>query len=242
MIKSLFGLLAFTMFFPFLQAQDTLSDTAGIAGAYFAGNLYRKEMKQVSGLYTGSEYYDYSKTFTEGSPYYLSDSFSIGSVDYNGDRYDNVPLLYDIINDVLITKSWNAYMKVQLISERVKSFSMGSHHFIHLFPDTATRAPSSGFYEVLYDGGMRLLKKPVKSMQQTTSNNDLLNVALSKNYYYLLQEGRYYEVKNKSSIYTRFGKYKNEVQHYFRSLHLSFRKNREKALTEMVRYYDQLKK
>ncbi|MBW6502549.1 MAG: hypothetical protein K0B05_14255 [Bacteroidales bacterium] len=100
----------------------------------------------------------YSKV--QGTPYFLSDEFLKGSVSFNGIRYNDLDLKYDIYNDELILRIENRPVII-LNKEMVDDFNLFSgdriHHFINTGNDTSSVL--SGYADLLYNGPTSLFVK-----------------------------------------------------------------------------------
>jgi hypothetical protein len=148
------------------QAQPAREDSAPGDALTYALGLYAKNMGAQSHLYNGSEYIVYNSTAGE-HPYYKSDWLD-GTVFYDGERYDSVPLLYDLSTDKLITE--NAYGRpLQMITNKVKYFILDGHTFVYL-PEAGIK---EGFYDLLYAGETKVYKRTKKSLQKNISGTVL---------------------------------------------------------------------
>ena len=94
----LFFLLLFLTSLTRAQAV-VVSDTAFIrASVDSAKNAYAYVIRSQSHLYNGSQYIDYQPLEDE-HPYYLANDWTSGTIIYDGEKYENVSLLYDISAD-----------------------------------------------------------------------------------------------------------------------------------------------
>lgn len=59
-------------------------------------------------------------------------NWSKGSVSYDGNTYNEVSILYNLVTDEVIILHTNKVAKVQLIKEKVDAFSLPGHSFLHL--------------------------------------------------------------------------------------------------------------
>ena len=89
-------------------------------------HLYYQALGDQAGLYNGPVYDPYIPPITEGNPYFLTESFSTGSVSYNGLNYEQVPLLYDIVRDEVVVRHPTGF-PIALIKEKIDSFSFSGH-------------------------------------------------------------------------------------------------------------------
>jgi hypothetical protein len=202
-------------------------------------DLYKHSMYDQAGIFKGSEYGDYSYTLSASHPYFDTSIYINGSVVYEGILYENMPMLYDIVRDVVIIRHFNKYHKIQLLSDKVSSFTIGDHHFIRLVADSNSSIIQTGFYEKLHEGTLTVLKKNVKVIQPVPSMTEVKNMAYPKNYFFVVQNGNYYPITNERSLMKIFGDRKNAVQAYLKSNKIKFRKKKQEAIVQGVAYYDQ---
>jgi hypothetical protein len=106
----------------------------------------------------------YSKAI--GDPFFLTSTFLKGSITFNGQKFNNLDLQYDIINDELLLKI-ESYPTIITNKEMVDSFNLIFENTnYHLF--NAGTDPSSvlrGYVNVLYDGNSALYIKYKKMLQ-----------------------------------------------------------------------------
>jgi len=211
------------------QAPDTTFSEVAIANTW---KLYTQGMKGQLPLYNGSRYHDYQPLQDE-HPYFLNDDWQEGSVLYNGNRYAAVALLYNIFTDEVILENYNGGSMTLLIAERVQSFSLGDRTFIRLDNELV----KTGFYEILYDGDIKVYAKRIKEFSETISSAEIVRTFNEKVKYFILRDGRYYPVKSKGSVFDLFKDHKKELARYMRDTNLSFKKNREHTLVKLTEYY-----
>src|ERR1700748_1618082 len=58
-------------------------------------SIYKKQLGDQSPFYNGSRYSPAGFIFRTGSPYFISDSFNLGSVVYDDILFDSVYLMYE---------------------------------------------------------------------------------------------------------------------------------------------------
>jgi len=226
-------------------AQTAVPDTLKQQPAYAnAVRLYNAALGNQSPLYTGPEYNFYDPII-KGSPFLLeSNSFSTGAVFYDNVQYTGVPLLYDMYADKLVALLYNNFAKYMLIKERVKTFDINAHHFVHIVVDsTAAKKPviKSGYYDERYNGKIAVLVKRGKTIQ--TISGGLIAAESSFNIstdYFLKKEDTYYSISGESSLLNVLKDYKKELQQYIKSNKIKFRKSPEDAMVKIATYYDHL--
>ncbi|MGC4023425.1 MAG: hypothetical protein QM734_16475 [Cyclobacteriaceae bacterium] len=122
---------------------------------------------ESSVLYNGSEYLTYNPL--NGEHPYLYINWKEGSINYDGQLFNNVPLLYDISIDQVITKSFTG-ADFQLVKPFINFFTLGDRKFINL-KDSSIQ---SGFYEILFDSKIKVYSKHVKKFRETTSDRQVI--------------------------------------------------------------------
>src|SRR5258708_567978 len=187
----LFSLLALTT-----QAQSVDQDTLA---PHFALNnaiqQYHTYLTPEPGLYRGGQYVQYAYQFKEGHPYFNQDKMCKGSVLYNGILYKDLPLIYDLLKQLLVINDpYNAF-KIALINDEIDSFTIENHIFIHLRDSLDPSAPRIGFYEQIYRGRTWILKKEKKEVREEINISVERFIEHSVSYY--LKKGNvYYPVNN----------------------------------------------
>ena len=240
---SSFALFFFTILF---SSGKIFSQGADMNDAFYSKALqnsmafYHQSFGSQSALYNGPTYNGYLFRFKEGHPYFFAEAMTIGSVMYDGIRYDSVLMQYDEIADILVVR--NPEGKIRLW-EKVTSFHLYNSEFILLEKDTGLmKAGSSRFYNQLYKGKITLLKKQIKTIREEISNaNELLKFVDQKDHYYILKDGHWYPINSRKDFYKILGEKEGDVKQFVKTYKLSFRKDRQNMLTRATAYYDSLK-
>src|SRR5215467_3611081 len=117
--------------------QSYLSDSAFYRQAVdHAVGLYVNTLGENSHLYNGSEYI-FSSHGIKGSPFFFSDQPLIGSIYYDGTAYENVHFSYDVVQDRIFLTEKGMGFNIQLINEKIASFTLEGHRFIHIHADSS---------------------------------------------------------------------------------------------------------
>lgn len=220
------------------QSSDSLTQTAYDS----AVSQYHTYMTPETHLYRGDEYVMYVQTLKEGYPYFGENSRRKGSVYYDGIFYKDVYLYYDLVTGQVIMNDVFNVFKIALISNLVDSFSIEDHFFIRLRDSLNPTAPRNGFYEVLHEGHILLLKKEKKTIEEDLYSSDhaLHFIKGADSSYYLKMGNAYHPVNNSRSLLKLLKDHKKEVKTYIRSHQLSMRKEREITLIKVIAWYDTL--
>lgn len=221
-----------------LSAQD-VDDTTLHENALNAINTYYQNLGDESPLYNGSEYLEYAYTLQEGDPFFQLNTFVNGNITLDGMTFTNVPMLYDIVKDQVIIQDFQRVYKINLPANRIQQFFLLSHLFVRLTGDSAEQL-KTGFYDQLYKGKIALYAKREKRIMEKYANIQISKVVISENVYYIKKGGVYKTVKNKSSVLSVLKDKKKEVQQYWKTNNIKFKREPEKAMILAVRYYDQL--
>lgn len=220
-------------------AAQNADDTTLHENALNAIGVYYENLGEESPLYNGSEYIEYAYTLQEGHPFFQTASFINGSVNLDGMIFREVPMLYDIVKDQVIILDFQKVYKINLPAGRVQQFFLLGHLFVRLTPDSSGQI-KPGFYDQLYNGKIGLFAKREKRILEKYSNIQISKVVISQNNFYVKKDGGYYIIRNKSSLLSVLKNKKKEVQQYWKSNNIKFKKEPERAMIMAVEYYDQI--
>lgn len=201
--------------------------------------VYYQSAGNQAGLYNAPLHDLYPFSFNEGSPYFLTDSFTIGNVSYDGLIYQQVSLLYDMVKDEIIVRHPNRF-PLALIKDKTDSFSFAGHAFIKFKEPNEAGAASENFYEQLYSGHIKLLAKKRKLIEESTEGPSVIRKIRSRTQYYILRDGDLWATKNKNTLLSLLKDKRNELQQFIKSNDLRFKENFEEDMVKTVAYYDQL--
>lgn len=200
--------------------------------------FYRLSAGDQTELFNGREYKPYRISFINGHPFFLSDQFAEGSIIYEDGLYQNQQLLYDEVQGMVIL---NTDVRIELITERIKQFTISGHTFIRLNKDSLNNRFIEGFYERLYDGKIEIYKKENKFIKEDLSETEGVRGEITKkNYYFLKKNGQYYPVIKKNNLFEILKDREKEIQQFIKNNSLDFRKDTDNTLSKIAGYYDQL--
>jgi hypothetical protein len=200
---------------------------------------YHKSLNDQKGIYNGSIYLRPIQTHT-GHVYYKSDSLTSGQVVYDGVLYENVPLLYDELKNELVTTDITGLSLVQLIKDKVASFTIYSSTFIHHFAGADSLGlKSHGFFRLLYDGKMKVFQRETKFLRQKIVRENEYNRYIdTQSGYWISSEKGLHRISNYRDLLNVFGNKKKQVQEHLRSKGIKFRQQTEQTLVEAVSFYE----
>ncbi|MBS1664444.1 MAG: hypothetical protein JST68_25590 [Bacteroidetes bacterium] len=198
--------------------------------------LYTRSNAAEAHLYNGTLYAGYDRQ-AQGYPFFQSNSALSGSLTYDGVLYPQVPLYYDLEKDIVVIPDKKNSAQIRLLSEKLSSFTVDGHTFIHLLPDSTEKdAPAEGFYELLYKGKATALARHKKQVQSFGKPEDNLTRYQQYDSWYLERDGKYYTIRNQRDLTNTLGK---NLKDYLKKNNISFKKNPADALTKAAAFYSQ---
>jgi hypothetical protein len=241
MIKHILSLLFNVVFSIVLFAQPSSPDTAFVSAAIQNSiSVYEKVIDGQQLFLNGGSY-----LITEGAkgehPFYPTDDWVYGTIDLDGQLFSNIPLLYDITADQVLTESSNGSL-LAFPEKKIRRFNMDKNLFVYIENSTVNnRLPKTGFYHFLYNGKTKVIAERRKRMQEEIESLELIRRYEVKYRYFILKNGSYSSVKSKSSILKVLADQKNGLKSFIRKEGISFKTNREQALSRVAEHYDTLK-
>jgi len=197
--------------------------------------LYDQAMGENSRLYNGNEFIDpFERQLLNGHAYFITDDWQDGFIYYDGQLYENISLKYDIFRSKVIVEHPRSHQAIELISEKINYFGLKDHLFVRL------QSPTVGFYAQIYGGEVKIYILHYKITQDNLTTKTKTTDFLSKRKIYIFKDSVYYLVTTKGSALAVFKEQKNELKKMLNQENISFKKNKEYALSRMGEYVDQL--
>ncbi len=213
--------------------QDALRD---------AVTYYKSVIDESTALYNGVEY-NYRNPDIKGTPFFNENELSSGSIMYDGQLYSGIKMKYDIYKDILITDYYDSHYffhQLQLIKQKIESFTFQGHNFVHIRPDLLNEGIPSGFYDILYDGGVRVMARYTKVVNKNSGGGSQLFIFARKDFYFLEKNGRMFRIKNKRGILNVLEDKNREIKAFVRKNKIKLKKHPAERLTSIAAYYDKL--
>jgi len=199
-MRKIFYIIPLVFFFVFAKGQPIQDTTFLRSSVVKAENTYHKAMNKDLNILNGRGYKDYTPTKDE-HPYFLTDDWVIGTIIYESDYYAEVPLLFDISSEKVITENLVNGAKMELVYNKIDQFEISQHVFVKLHNDPSfTSEMTEGFYELLFDGQLKLYAQRKKSFQQRITGNTMRSEFDEKNKYFLFNGKTYVRATGKKSI------------------------------------------
>ena len=180
----------------------------------------------------------YSKAV--GNQFFLSNEFLKGSVVFNGRRFDNLDLLYDINSDELLLRT-ESYPVIIMNKEMVDSFSLvfnnRDYHIINAGNDSGVLR---GYVNIIYDGPSTLYVKYKKNIQPLAVDGryDLFHA----DHFALFKErcGNS-SCCGKKELLNLLEDKKKEIRLYLKKNNLKLKQKDPETYIPILRYYDSLR-
>ena len=222
----------------FCSAQQAAADTSFIPVArHKVVSDYTAAIQHQSRLYNGSDYVLYLSR-DEEHPYFEIDYFALGSVIYWNELYENVPLMYDISVDQIITEH-NRGNPIKLHAEKVQGFVINGNKFVRLERNNSNI--QEGFYHQLYDGAsVKVYSKHLKEYREKLDTKEVIPLYRETTRYYIMKDGNYLPVKSKGSIISAFADRKTEVKSFIRKNGIKVSRDKERSIVRIANHYDSL--
>jgi len=224
-----FGLMAFPVL---LSAQNTVDF-----------GMFTDAAQEYLGLYRGELPLHYgSKSPNDGSTFFAySTDFENGDVLFRGKHYKGVTLNLNVHIDELYVRDPFQGIAILVNKNFVDSFSMGRRRFVHHKQEQGSML-ANGYYEVLYEGRLKLFKKIRKNYFENTLDGQRLKKGFTLDEsFYLWKDDRWVRVAAKKDLQKLYPDQKRNIDQIVKTGRLDFSKNnREHALTVIVTHFDAL--
>lgn len=216
-------------------------DTAFVrASIQHVGAVYQKSIANQSHLYNGIEYISFETSLEkQGHPYYIEDDWIEGSIEYNYEKYNKVPMRYDLQKQKIVIEYATGIGEIELISEKINRFTLAGHAFTNI-RNESNSIITPGFYDMLYQGKTQVLVKRQKIINKRQVSNNLILEFLPRDKIYFCKKNVYFAISTKASVIKALGDQKQAVKKFISKNKIRYRSNREAALIKIAEHYDEL--
>jgi hypothetical protein len=232
------------LFFILLPAQvfsQSKTDTSFLAVSIAnAKKAYQEFIKGNAHLYNGTEHKIY-QSLNDEHPYFISDDWALGSIVYDNEINENVPMMYDLRNDKVVIDHFSSGNRIELVSKKISEFNLHGRHFVTLKPDSVNKEIEEGFYDQLYKGNISIYAKRTKLFEERIQANVLIRSFTEKNRYFLFKDGKYLSVNSKSAALEALSDKRKELKQQMSKSKIRYKKEKEKWLVTLAGFYDTLK-
>jgi hypothetical protein len=170
-----------------------------------------------STLFRGIEYVETDRMINEKHKFFKSKDFKIGAVTYNGQIFYNVPLKYNIYNDLLLVSFYQGQRNFvfSLISNKVNQFQISDHLFRYFKSDN--NSDIAGFYEVINeDGEFKIYKKHLQNRKEVRDRSIAYSEFSSVDPDYVFQfQNDFFELGNRRDLFSEFPAFKSKIRGFY---------------------------
>jgi hypothetical protein len=181
----------------------------------------------------------YSKAI--GDPYFLTDTYIKGSVTFNGQKFSNLDLKYDIKNDELLLQI-DSHPTIYINKEMVDSFSLAfNYRTYNIFNfGTDTSGVLRGYVNVLYDGPSSLYVKYIKKLQPLAVDGRF-DLFFQETQIYLRKGNEIFAVTGKRKFLELLEDKNKELRSFMKSRKLKIMRKDPDTFIPVLRFYDSIK-
>jgi len=178
----------------------------------------------------------YSKV--TGDQFFLTNTFLKGSVTFNGRRFNNLDLKYDICNDELLL-SIESQPIIILNKEMVDSFSLvfDNRNYNMFNAGTDTSGVLRGYVNVLYDGPSALYVKYTKKIQPLAVDGKY-DLFFQEYSVYLKKGTEVVPVHGKRKLLKLLDDKKKEIRDYFKRSRFKITRKDPCTYIPVLEYFD----
>ena len=238
MSKQLAFLLLAYFFSHDVKSQAT-RDSAYYGSAERIIDLYYTALGEQAPIYNGNEYIEYAFSLQEGHPFFKYPLFMNGDIYFEGMLFHGVPMLYDLIKDQVVIRDFHNLYKINLPAYKIQQFILSDHVFVRIIRNDFNEI-NTGFYEQLYKGKVGLFAKRKKEIIEKRGTQQIDNVVISANTYYVMKKDVYYIFKNERGLLNILRDKKKEIQQYLKKNRIRYKDDPEKSMIIAVEYYNRL--
>jgi hypothetical protein len=225
-----------------MDAQSSLKDSSASDSAYaVAVRQYHTYVAPEVGLYRGIQYIDYDFTVQKGQPFLGPNVMRDGSVWYNGIRYDQVHLQFDLVKEQLVIYDPFDAFKISLYMDLVDSFATEGHVYFRIRDSLASSPLRVGYWERIYHGRLVVLKQERKSLHENimiSSDNIRLYIDGTLTYY-IKKDGVYHPVNTRRELFELLkDRRRSDIKRVIRKSNLRWSTDKEQLLILVAAWYD----
>ncbi|WP_297336824.1 hypothetical protein [Algoriphagus sp.] len=195
---------------------------------------YQEQLPFFQELITGAQYPEPPRNH-EGFPFLETRSFQNGGLTINRVFYPDVPLLYDIRFDQLVTFHPLFSQKLLINPDKIDAFVLADgREFIQLKGNERYFYNRNGFYELIETGSFRLLSKHYKEEKPAREVGEFVAYYVEYEDFFLEKEGVFFPIRKKKDAIKLLQIEKKEVRENLIRKGIYFNQNRKLFLKELV--------
>ncbi len=225
----------------FANAQSDIPDSTSYQAALqMATDTYKQFIGNEAAIYNGPVFTGFNYTLQAGSQYLIPVQSTHGKVLYNGIMYANVPLMFDVLNNKLITKKPSDNQSFEILNKQVGYFELDQHKFIHLQNTNSKNVPS-GFYEIYFEGqksGIYVLH--TKQLREDLEQKFIKYNIEDRSIYFIKKDGTYQKVTKNKDLQRIYAEQQQEIKSFIKKHKLKLSKNTKETLISIANHFETL--
>jgi hypothetical protein len=217
------------------------SDTAFVARAVrYAKETYTQRLGGHAHLQHGVEHKRYRDEVELDA--YLEPDWIDGSLLYDQELFEHVPLLYDMIAQRVVTQHFFG-QAIDLITDKVDWFVINGRKFVYLDGGKKDAVMTPAFYELLEHGDVQLYARRRKRVDEQVGERKITyKVTRVKDRFFLYKDGAFIPVNGKKALVAALSDKKVELKQFVRENKVHFsQENKETAMKQYVARYNELR-
>jgi hypothetical protein len=220
------------------NAQNASYDSLHYSAA--AGQVIARYISVIDGqseIYNGVQYHLYPPAY-KGSAYFQDRAMCVPAiVCYNGTWYKNVPVLYDMYTDEMVSELGDSLYTLR--ADRISGIYLSGHHFVYLKSAESKNLPA-GYYDQLYDGTSAVLVKRARTVQNRVTQQAVEVIYENQDVIYIKKDQKYIPVNSKGSVLDIFKDKAKQLKQYLSDNKIAYKKDKEASIVKLAGYYDQI--
>lgn len=226
-----------------LLSVPAIAQTTDTSALYsqFDNNIGKRNL----GLNNGTVHLNMLKSADKTHRYFKADSYSTGSVTYDGQLYTNVSLKYDLLKGILIAKvdGKNNNTGINLIPDKVASFSFYGKEFVNIDQERrsgTTIAPSfSGFFEKDRIGKLTLFTQHRKEGIEVLQLEGVLYKFPERQDFAVRYNGKLHKIASQRDLIDLFPSSEESIRLFYGNNSQSEKNDTKTFYTNLLRQIDQ---
>jgi len=200
---------------------------------------YKSNIPLHQEIVSGGYYVDPPQSI-EGDPYFKTKNFKYGTISINGLSYENIPLLYNIYTDQIVTFHPLHKQKTLIKTEKIDGFVfLDKSRFVRINENPEYIHHKNGFYELEKEGNANLLVKYFKTAKPNMQISKYSSTFTEKSDFFIQKSNSMHLVKSRGKSIWFLGLDKKEIKRSTKERGLNFKNDRRAYLSFLVESYNQ---
>lgn len=212
--------------------------------------IYAQKAGMSSHIFRGRQAVKYPFVHN-GTYYWTSPDYKIGSVKYNGKMYWDVLLNIDACQGDLLIKEESGLVEHILSREYVEYFTIGNENYFNL--SLCGYDAPQGYFQEIYTGDVKIFKRVEKIYSDKISNGELVGSSIpgfkqgvfklfsAVVTYYYMKDGEISQIKSKRDLISRYKKDKvryKAIRRFYRQNEMGQERDFDKYCITMMNFIE----